>query len=405
MAREEVEKTLLKRLESAFAQITPQEVEPTPRNDGSLSHQSGDQIHRFGPSIANTSAGLKHKLSGPSNDGPHTKPADLLICRLDHLHQERQDHGLGIVQHYAQELAGLATPSPFVSEQLELGTVPLETGYAEDQERANDLTKDLEWAVVEARHKSAVANADLKSAQLSLDPAGSLTIEAQLRALDSVKHELTGWLEDSLLLCGNEDDSDGVPEAAEIDVSTERDIDQVFQAYAGARTRLLEAINFDSSTSVKVASSVDDSVEMARIPVHQIQDRVIKMEEHSSTSTSRIDKTQARSYLEEVVAFEKTYATEMLQRLADESQLLTAYPMLNKSERTSHARKVFGETRDQNPDDVAEHAKAWSFAAGASGEASEARLTQGFLHGNHALQQTQKNIQDIEFLRNISTAA
>ena len=105
-----------------------------------------------------------------------------------------------------------------------------------------------------------------------------------------------------------------------------------------------------------------------------------------------------------MVEFERTDATEMLQRLADESQLLTAYPMLNKSERFSHARKVFGETGEQNPDDVAEHAKAWSFAAGTSGSASEARLTHDLLHANHALQKMQRNIQDIEFLSNISTA-
>jgi hypothetical protein len=404
MRRAEAEKALLTRLESAFDQLAIQNASST--GDASILRNETTDAARAGSRIstANTSAKLKPTRAASTTDESGAHPRDVLASRLNQLHQEKQHRELGIIDHYSRELANLSTrwsPSPNATE-LEPSTSSFDS--TEIDQRVRSLTKDLEWAVFETRQKAGVANDNLKAAQRSLDSQGDLTSQTQVHALGLVRDELTKWIEERLLVCGDGENADEGTEAVAAGDGTvpEDDLQNTFDAFAAARINLLQILN--SRAEAPATESLDNQAdESVRMVLLQIQDPVFRLEQRSVASTLRNGDDQARSYLGSQIQHEHEETVEMLQRLADESQLLPAYPMLNRSEKYSNARKVFGDKQEERPDEATEHAQAWSFAADAASETNNTKISQHLLEGDSAVKKADQSIQDFSFLKDMST--
>jgi hypothetical protein len=405
MRRPEAEEALLKRLETAFGRLAIQH-DASRSDDEKLSRNDITEAARTRSMIptATTSARLKSKRPIPNTDEPPAQPRDLLGSRLDQLHQEKRNRELGVIEHYAQELTKLSTSLPPSFDQTDLVLAASSFESTEVDQRVRSLTKDLEWTVFETRQKAARASGSLKTAQSTLISRSDLTIRAQVHALGLVRDELTKWIEERLLVCGDEETAEYENEAVGNGDETvsDNDMQNTFHAFTVARTNLLQIIH--STAKPPAAELINDDVgDGARIALPQIEDPVSQLELSSATSTLRDGNDHAMFYLEAQIRNEQEVTLEMLQRLADESQLLPAFPMLNKSENFSNARKVFGDKQSEQPDQVTEHSQAWSFAADAASETTKNKISQQLLVGESAVNRADQNMQDFLFLKEIST--
>jgi hypothetical protein len=404
MRRQEAEEALLKRLESAFDRLAIQ-------NDASRTENGRPSRNEIAEATkaesriptANSSAKLKSSRAPSSTDEPTLHPRDLLRSRLDQLHQEKQNRDLGVIDHYAQELTKLSTS---LAPSLDPATLePSASSFDSTQidQRVRSLTKDLEWAVFEARQKAATANASLKAAQRTLDSRGDLTIQAHVHSLGLVRDELTKWIEERLLVCGDEEPAEDETGAVVNDDGTasHNDMQNSFHAFATARTDLLRIIH--STAKPPAAEPPNDQVgEGAQMALPQIHDHVLHLEQRSVASASQSGYDHAQLYFESQIQHEQEVTVEILQRLADESQLLPAYPMLNKSEKFSNARRVFGDNQEERPEQVTERTQAWSFAADAASETTKNQISQHLLEGHSAIKKADQNMQDFSFLKDMS---
>ncbi|KZF25923.1 hypothetical protein L228DRAFT_279185 [Xylona heveae TC161] len=364
------------------------------------------------------------------------------VASEEHLHEYllllRQRHRyerLRILQDYLELLAQKPPASPDfldvkqISSQLSQPPHPPATIIQEsDKERQiskrahmNALISRLEKSVLKASHlleaeKMRLAEAQekydsIKHAQVGSNP---YHMKEKVKALENTRNTLIGWVETELSKATNSmteadtsvsmaDNERSETDRAYIDQrSTE--IMELYKAYMESRKSLLADSHADTSPNEEprkiLAQSADNSLlQEERIDPHAQSSSIIALQyarEHLLPFQDfQRSMLQSRTHVESALAKEHKTASQALERLSDESHLLPAYPLLVNQPRFKHAAAVLASRAVQREAALAEEAasgpygayghiepaRAWAFAADASGintmETVERALQQG----------------------------
>lgn len=425
---------LLKRLEGAFgqdkrsghvsvkAQVAAyiadfaQKLETQPDANIAIANEvTGLRKHYLEAVKANAIAKLRHaRICVQSeklhlNDKSKCWTTSLLSARLDDLAKERQHAELGIIDHHARDLqrvskATKASSSSPARERYFLPRDGSQPDYNEIARDAQEKLRLLESAVLQARSQSRREKARLASSQSTTSVSKGAADRHQLRALDGVRANLTAWLEESLARCNTENMSDYLadnPHEEEPNLRLE-DVQAAYDVYVETRKKLLHTFQRSSiqGPTMEISPVLASSAVSTRVMLPELDDPVMKQEEVARGLQSKRDQGQLLSYLDGAVKEGKTETAEVLQRLADESQLLPAYPILARSDRFKAAIQTFGGNgADQVHDQVIGQTEAWSFAANASGEATDVAVIKVLQKGDKAIEGVQENLRDLSFLK------
>ena len=337
--------------------------------------------------------------------------ASVLSARLDQLARENQHSNLDIIDHHAHELDKISDSHHWSSTEgrrdggPSLGTGP-ETKVNELTGKAQAMLNSLEAAVLQVRHDSTRQRIRLQSIKDSTHLLQSDAARGQLRALEAVRSQLTKWVEDTLAKCSAENPDEapsGVGERRA--TATMKDVHKAYEEYITVRKSLVTAVH--RSSAEKSNDNFDPAPiwpgASARTAVAQVHDPVMKYEQNVAILESQQSLQQVGTYLDSFLAEEKAETVDLLQRLADESQLLPGYPILVRDRTFKNASKAFKRDEKKTSDGVVEQAEAWAFAISAAEEASSAMVTKQLEQGHRAMDEVQNTLRDLSFLKETSS--
>ena len=407
---------------SAYIAYLAQQVREQQDGDTTIPEKVTGLRRRYLEAVeANARAKIRHNRAPEQNQGASSIPkakhhtTDLLSARLDHLIEEKQHSELNIIDYYTRKLSDIPKFSR---------TDPSQTAENRDSPRqtdpeieldvmiqnAKDSSHSLETTVLQARHSSSREKARLRSVQDLSHSTESAVGTDQVRALGMVRDKLTTWLEDILVKCSTRDNLDVVLEECleHGRGSTTEDVRVVYDGYVETRKKTLDAVQMSSDS--RLVSSATIAATGSKGPMRdglaEPEDSVISQEH--AVRDLEFEKTQRQllSYLEVVEWEERAETIEILQRLADESQLLPAYPQLAHSERFNEAFKTIGRRDvDLVHDPVIGQVGTWAFAAGAAGQTSDFAVTRHTEQGHEGMEEVQNNMRDLSLLNESSAAA
>ena len=425
------ERVLLTRLEADFGQQTGDEANATEKvsafiselrqqyesqSDGIL--EIPDEVtglrRRYLEAVkANAQASSQcAQVLKPSGRGSSVSEAPeytgLLATRLDELAREKQRSKLDIIDHYTMELDRVSrAPSAETSDSVrnEDSSVDMVIEGPDMERLVQEKLRLLEMAVLQARHKANRERLQLQTIKTSAQSAEGSGGGNQLQALNMVRRELTGWLEEILVNCSSEElnghSDDGEEQESK---STGEDVRDAYEQYFKAREKLssLTGREFRPKSPTKTgATSTSAEATDAKLPSQpHVDDELITQEQVAISRETKQSHEQMKQYLANVVKDEREDAIDLLQRLADESQLIPAYPILAHSGKFDNATRTFG-SRDTAPppDMVVSRAEAWAFAAEASNDTNNATISKHLEQGHQAMSEVQNNLNDLRFLK------
>jgi hypothetical protein len=345
----------------------------------------------------------KQQQSSEPRNVPQT--ANILSTRLVQVSRQKQHAHLDIIQHHADELKQLSSDQINLSSHVandEEHTSASASGSEISQmiEDVQTTLRSLETAVVRVRHSADRETARLQATRSSIDSSPQRSVNGQLQALNVVRKQLTAWLEDSLAVCSSEDMLNGTRQASkEKGVVTTAMVQEAYDGYFGIRIELLGAVQSMSISALPLHDIDQETEILPRAPSASVEDHVIDSEQTLRARQAEESLQQLNSYLNSSQADEEASAVESLHRLADESHLLPAYPILAQSEKFSNAMKAFGSTEAKQPADrVMEQTNAWRFAAEAANDATTSQLEVSLRRGHEAIDAVKNNMEDISFL-------
>jgi hypothetical protein len=292
------------------------------------------------------------------------------------------------------------------------------------------LTKKLERAVLRAKHqlereKGLLAEVKARHAKGNsqdrvVDP------RAQIDALSVTRDELVRFLEEKMSSASLEDDDDVPAHATEHGDELPLDPEQVheqinaeYDRYIAARKRVLEAaakaLFISPETGSKDTISVNGTKgaeNRARPPppatgqstlsiLPFISEQVLPLLQNQKSTALQ------KSYTAKVLNAERLKALDSLDRLADESHLLPAYPMMARHERFKNvaaalrgSRKldqaIGGQGEEKN--EMTRRAEAWAFAAEEAKKAEEDFAMEKVRYGNERLNGAGESLAVLEEL-------
>ena len=352
----------------------------------------------------------------PDAAGPES--IGLLEARLDRLVREKQRSQLDIIDHYTMELDTVSRAPPAeTSDSMRNAdpSVDMIIGGPDMERVVQEKLRLLEMAVLQARHKANRERLQLQTIKTSAQFAEGSGGGNELQALNVVRRELTGWLEEILVKCSSEELNDhcddGEAQNGHCDEgeeqkskSTGEDVRDAYGQYFKAREKLSSLTGRESrpkSPTEAGATSTSAEATASKLPSQPHVDDELITQEHVATSReTKQSQEQMKQYLANIVKDERKDAIDLLQRLADESQLIPAYPILARSGKFDNATKTFG-SRDTAPppDMVVSRAEAWAFAAEAANDTNNATISKHLEQGHQAMNEVQNNLNDLRFLR------
>ncbi|KHN94497.1 uncharacterized protein MAM_07685 [Metarhizium album ARSEF 1941] len=198
---------------------------------------------------------------------------------------------------------------------------------------------------------------------------------AKLQALDSTRNELIRWIEAELSKASTEDDKASVPQrqaqTADDQATITRQLQIIqdkYKGYVAARKELLKLTSKSSQPSIlppqttsatsssRSAEPGFPSTDLLLMPyirgliTHaQQQKALVAHKAHITASLGRKNKESC----------------QLLGRLAEESQLLSAYPMKDSTRRRSGIPEIISAKPNERPD-TASRVKPWIFACDAA---------------------------------------
>lgn len=339
-----------------------------------------------------------------------TKPT-VLCSRLELLHEQERYSKLEVLEHHVQELGELSVASAEASQsttdpEQELASV-IEVEIDPLVHDARAKLRGLELAVVRERHKAAREKDRLQSLRIPDQSRGVVTASDQLRALEAVRRELSIWLEDGLASCSTQETPNEATQAAS-DNQTEETLHALQETYDGyvlSRANLLNAVRCASISEPPPTgfSTIGSNQDQDHVP--SVEDGVIKIEQNMSILEQEEGIRQATSYLDGLLLEEEGCAVELLQRLADESQLLPSYPILSRSAKYDKTMRAIGGKKNADKGDpIIEQTKAWGFAGDAANDTTNASVLKHLKRGNQAIDEASKSLKDMQSLRDAFTA-
>ena len=284
------------------------------------------------------------------------------------------------------------------------------------QANSEALTKELEIALLEAKHQLEREKKLLADVKARRDYAGSVSdnppADARVHALSATKNELVTFLDDRLTRASvAEEKRDAVRNEIEDDGDNDFEglhaqINAQYEQYITVRKRLLAAASRLGSEAPPPQPQpppvADPSAQPSNPPppppstLPFISSQLLPLlQQHNATKTQN-------TYLSKTLSQRRAATHDVLERLADESHLLPAYPLMAREERFRNAAAAVlgsggrGGGDGEEGDELVRRARAWAFAAGEAGLAEEERVRERVGRGVRALEGAGEVLGEIE---------
>jgi len=223
-------------------------------------------------------------------------------------------------------------------------------------------------------------------------------------------------LEESLEMCQGQGAEREVVEHETRDTVTNAMIDEEYEQYLNARKRALEAVqslskpvqvdsgqHLDGNHESMIRTSSPSTMRGHGVEANGLLNAVEKV---LLATLQRRDTIQAHHLVAtEQIDDEHAKTVNMLDRLADESQLLQAFPILARSGRFQHAASTLGkrpDNDDKTKDEISQRMEPWMFAANAADVALSGALEKALGEGKQAMESVSKSLAELRLLKDAS---
>ncbi|KAI9845852.1 MAG: hypothetical protein M1837_004533 [Sclerophora amabilis] len=295
----------------------------------------------------------------------------------------------------------------------------------------DELVTRLQRAVLQAKHsveneKQLLAESEARRRKDRGSQAGIEPINptARLQALTLTRDELIDWIEGELVETGDVVESEQAEQTPENHLGGIENLIEAIRHHYGdylkVRRQAVTVTPHAGSTALikrpvavrHVASNEEKGARLRKTPS---QTNIISsLLSHHLIPTSRTQKSIAlqRSHLAASVASIQQYMMQSLDRLADESHLLPAYPLLAGNSRFKHAAATVasrasdraillgGETYRAGQDQCRRKVLAWAFAAGAASAATREQLDGHLKRGSRQVDGAQELLAELSIILN-----
>ncbi|RMZ79989.1 hypothetical protein DV738_g2975, partial [Chaetothyriales sp. CBS 135597] len=310
--------------------------------------------------------------------------------RLSFSRQQQQHESLDTLSRHVTAFERLLPSSHPRAKQHEststVSATPEEVKHSQSQSRV--LLRKLELAVFDARMRAESGRLS-PSATHSAIRGGSVT--SRLRGLRAVHRELTSWLEESLGACAQyEPPSVSVADQEHDQNYQDDELQAAYSRYILGRKNMAAAVDALSQPLPDTVQERNKEEAMAigipKADQAKTVQKSVRLWQEKQQSQLLADYTHCE--LEK----ESEEAAAILDRLADESQLLPAYPRLVK-----HGAGV-------PSDRVRTRIEAWTFASEAADACASTAIDRDIADGQRAIDETMKTLLDLTLLQESALA-
>jgi hypothetical protein len=366
------------------------------------------------------------KASKTKEDGDppshQTEAPDLLSERIALLRMQRKRQRLLVIKDYLDQLgedpAASSTyldparmlqdvpPLPEIPKEIVSSMVAAQTSAPQDLRsqaaalekvalRARVLCKQEEQLLVQARR-----NAESLPEVVSNG--------AKMEALSATRNELINWIESELGNAAADEEEDGgergsdgsnmqLVDQASIDAKL-GEVKRKYEKYVTSRRKLLEILEqapqASSAPSLK-PQEVDEAIDATEPPTEYLLipyiERLLVLSKAQKAMISQ------KSHVGNSLSKQAKDTCQSLGHLAEESQLLPAYPMKDSLRRRSGLQNELTGRGSGRPD-IAQRIKPWAFAADSAKIASLEAVTEQVERGQISLGATMQSLDEIKGL-------
>ena len=387
---------LLERLKSGFA---PYQKNGSEAVTSDLRREYLEAVHRNAIATNEYDTAVKYSQTQGTALKQHSADDGVLAASLKLRRQQREHSQLGIIEHYHRKLTQSSHKSEHdPSTELRVDERPTGTDNVElatKVEAAEALVKKLEYAAITAKQERDDQKHRLETARA----AHSLEVSEarQAHALTAVHVELSRWLEDSLTLCaGDIPASSNQSEETKKGRLTTADVQQAYEQYVEARSELIRVVNTPSTKRQKCETQL--MPDPGKQQIQPVRDILLESGNNAANAVHAAGLERLYQYSQNEVGVQQATTIEHLRRLADESQLLPAYPLLARSGRAAQVAPAIGRRESDAGDEVTREVEAWSFAAGAAGEVTGQALSRYVAAAYDATASAEVNLNDVRRL-------
>ena len=304
-------------------------------------------------------------------------------------------------------------PSPAIRENLAAS------------ETTQELTLRLEKAVLRAKNALETEKrllAHLKSQQQAEEGSENpkpTSISAQVSALTRTRDELVNWIEQQLAQSSQAEDTlNDLPKSIRkkipLDVDQRRkDIEAKYEEYLQARQSLIALVSARSLPSLEKSvtkqdiSTSDHQNKSPEEPISKVSLILPYLTEHIiPAKNAQQGFLQQELHLSKTLADQERKTVHMLERLADESHLLSNYPFLAAQPRFQNAVAALGSksrpklarTGDlgaRREAHIVSQARAWAFAASAAKSAKDKEIQERLDHAEKNVGIAKERLQEL----------
>ena len=391
---------LLDRLKSGFAPYMKKSSEAM---TSVLQREYLEAIHENAIATTEYKTAVKHSQTQGTALRQHSADDGVLAASLQLRRQQREHSLLDIIEHYRRKLTQSSHKSEHdPSTELSVDEIPTGTDNVElatKVEAAEALLKKLEYAAITAKQERDDQKHRLETARA----AHSLEVSEvrQAHALTAVHVELTRWLEDSLTLCASDIPVSHIQsEETKKGRLTTADVQQAYEQYVEARSELIRVVKTPSINSQKYETQLMPAP--GKQQIQPIRDILLESGNNAANAVHAAGLERLYQYSQNEVGVQQATTIDHLRRLADESQLLPAYPLLARSGRAVQVATALGRKESVTGDEVTREVEAWDFAAGAAGEVTGQALNRYVAAAYDATASAQVNLEDLRRLLDLT---
>jgi len=228
---------------------------------------------------------------------------------------------------------------------------------------------------------------------------------AKLEALSATRNELITWIETELSTASANESrqvDDGRTGRGEADQATINhglsDIKQKYEKYLAQRTRLLELAQHQPQISTKPELKPKEARSTTKPPTQPVNHLLIPyIERLLALSRAQRSSIAHKSHLNAMLSKQTKDACQSLGHLAEESQLLPAYPMKDSQRRRSGLIDDIMTKKTDTPD-ITKRIKPWIFASDSAKIVNLEAVAETMEAGQLGLEGSIKAISELERL-------
>ncbi|KAG6013207.1 hypothetical protein E4U43_007437 [Claviceps pusilla] len=369
-----------------------------------------------------------------ASSSPHPKPEGNSSVLEDHLAVSRlrkKRDSLVTVQSYLERLAELPAPPREVRDVEQMlsdgnpqPAVPAEVLNSFVVEQQTSAGIDIQSRISQLEKTVFRAKLLLKREENLLDDARArckikpelVSNGAKMEALNSTRNELINWIETELSKASAEektvagtarqqnqtDAAVAAPDQAGISGQV-RQVQDKYKAYVAARKKLLALTS--SAPRPSMALPGEEVNDKATLGIAETRGSTTSIDHllipHIETLISQSRRQKGlithKSHFSATLDKQRKDSCQLIGRLAEESQLLAAYPMKDSARRQSGVPEIITAKHADRPD-LASRIKPWLFAADAAKIGTLDAVAENVEVGQIALENSMKSLYQIKTL-------